>query len=535
MPSIPMPGLGPLPLLSPAESLAATQAILKSGLVRFYRPDHLVSLAGQVKDYGLGPGMGPALAARAFSDELGYVDGEERISFRELDRRCSAVATRLLAGGLKPGDRLGLLARNGIGFYVTLVGASRAGIDVGYLNTGFTAEQVAQVCHSESITAVAVTEEFRDRVPDDVRALLVTTAGPIVEPQAGGSAERGSPSGRSRHIILTSGTTGRPKGAARTGGGIDAVLALLTGFGFTSRQRHLIAAPMFHAWGWSNLLFTFLLSSTVVTTPRFDAEQTLALIEQEGCEVLVAVPAMLHRIMELPPQTRQRYDCSSLRTVAVSGAALPADLAHRFMDEFGEVVYNLFGSTEAAFATVASPRDLREAPGTVGRPLPGVRVRVVDADGQACPPDVVGSIVVGSGTSFEGYTSGEDKERIGGLVAMGDQGWFDSEGRLFVASREDDMVVTGGENVYPITVEEVLHRHPDVADVAVVGVPDETFGAVLVAHVVLTRDADLTEQGLRDWARDYLAPFQRPSRVVVHDELPRNETGKVLKRVLREQ
>lgn len=534
MPSLPMPGLGALPLLSPRDSVAVTAAALRSGLLRFYKPHHLASLAAQVRVYGLGPGMGPSLAAKTYPEEIGYVDGEDRFTFAQLDLLCSDVAERLHDAGLGAGDTLGVLARNGVGFYLTVIGASRAGIDVGYLNTGFTAQQVEEVCRSEGLTALAVTDEFFDRVPRGAWALPITKNGPqIVTPAHGRPRSASRSPGRSRHIILTSGTTGRPKGAARTGGGIDAVIALLTGLGLRARRRHMIAAPMFHAWGWSHLMFTLLLSSTIVTRPRFDAEETLALIERERCEVLVVVPAMMQRIMELPAETRARYDCSSLEVVAVSGAALPADLAHRFMDEFGEVVYNLFGSTEAAFATVASPKDLRQAPGTAGRPLPGVQVRIVDADGDDCGPGEVGSILVGSGTSFEGYTSGEDKERVGGLVAIGDKGWFDEKGRLFVASREDDMVVTGGENVYPITVEEVVHAHPAVADVAVVGAPDERFGEVLVAHVVVADGGALQAEEVRQWARERLAPFQVPARVQFHDELPRNETGKVLKRVLQ--
>jgi acyl-CoA synthetase (AMP-forming)/AMP-acid ligase II len=534
MPSLPMPGLGSLPLLSPTDAASVTVAALRSGLLRFYRPDHLVALAAEIKTYGLGPGMGPSLAAKAFSQEIGYIDGEERVTFRELDERCSAVAQRLHEAGFAAGDRIGLLARNSLGFYLTVVGASRAGIDVGYLNTGFTAAQVEEVCASEGLSAVAVSDEFFDRIPKGTQALPLTNLGPQTATPA--HDRRGlvpSPAQRSRHIILTSGTTGRPKGAARTGGGIDAVIALLTGLGLQARKRHLIAAPMFHAWGWSHMMFTLLLSSTIVTSPRFDAEETLALIERERCEVLVVVPAMMQRIMELPEQTRRSYDCSSLEVVAVSGSALTADLAHRFMDEFGDVVYNLFGSTEAAFATVASPQDLREAPGTAGRPLPGVRVRVVDAEDNDLPPGEVGSILVGSGTSFDGYTSGEDKKRVGGLVAIGDQGYFDAEGRLFVASREDDMVVTGGENVYPITVEEALHHHPDLVDIAVVGAPDDRFGQVLAAHVVMAPGSQLTLEELREWARDRLAPFQLPSVMTVHDDLPRNETGKVIKRQLR--
>ncbi len=535
MASIPMPFIGAVPLLSPADTATVTRAFARSGLLRFYRPDHLLGLAREAKAYGLGPGMGPGLPSRTDPDAIGFVDGGTRLTFAELQQLCEEVADRLAAVGLVPGSRLGLLAWNGLGFYTTVVGASRAGLDVGYLNTGFTRDQVADVCEQERIDVVAVSPGLLDRVPPGIPVLHLADTGPVPTGVLSASDERARRGAhRSRHIILTSGTTGRPKGAARTGGGLDAIVAMVTGLGLRTHQRHLVAAPMFHAWGWSHLLFTMLLSSTVVTLPRFDAERVLATIEAEQCEVLVAVPAMLQRILELPPEARGGYDTTCLHTVAVSGSALPARLATEFMDEFGDVVFNLFGSTEAAFATVANPSDLRQAPGTAGRPLPGVRVRVVDEHGKDAPTGVAGSIVVGSATSFEGYTSGEDKPRVGGLVAMGDRGWFDAQGRLFVASREDDMVVTGGENVYPVTVEDAVRTHPDVRDVAVVGVPDERFGQVLVAHVVVRAGVELTSDELLEWTGERLAPFQRPRRVVLHDELPRNETGKVLARVLRE-
>ena len=542
MPAIPMPVLGTVPVLSARESLTVVHALRRSGLVRPYRPDQLAAAAKDLATYGMGPGMGPAWPRRLRPDSEAFVHEATRMTFRELDAACNTTAAVLAAVGLVPGSRVGLLARNGPGFYLAMVGASRAGMDVGYLNTGFTAEQVEQVCRAEGIQAVVAEEEFLSRVPHDLRAFVLAVDGPHALPpaQLGSFApQTGSagwePDHRSRHIILTSGTTGRPKGAARTGGGLDSVLAFLTGLQLQAEKRHLIAAPMFHAWGWSNTLFTMLLASTIVTTPRFDAEETLALIERERCEVLVAVPVMLQRIMALPESVRRRYDCSSLERVVVSGSPLPADLALRFMDEFGEVVYNLYGSTEAAFATVAGPVDLRAAPGTAGRPLPGVAVRVVDDEGRDCSRGQIGSIVVGSGTSFRGYTSGDDKARVDGLVAIGDRGWFDDQHRLFIASRDDDMVITGGENVYPITVEQVLHAHPEVADVAVVGRPDPTFGEILVAHVVPVPGSPLDGAELQSWAKGRLAPFQVPRAVVMQERLPRNETGKVLTRKLREQ
>jgi fatty-acyl-CoA synthase len=221
-----------------------------------------------------------------------------------------------------------------------------------------------------------------------------------------------------------------------------------------------------------------------------------------------------------------------LRIIALSGSALPVSLAERARARFGDVLYNLYGSTEVAFASVATPADMLAAPGSVGRPLPGVRVRIVDDTGSDLPVDEVGRIFVGNPMSFEGYTGGGDKERLDGLLATGDVGRLDRDGRLWVEGRDDDMIISGGENVFPAEVEETLRSHPEVADVSVVGVPDDKFGARLVAHVVRRAGSSVGEAALRDYVKASLATYKVPRDIVFRSDLPRNETGKVVKRDL---
>jgi fatty-acyl-CoA synthase len=290
----------------------------------------------------------------------------------------------------------------------------------------------------------------------------------------------------------------------------------------------VLAAPAFHAWGLANLAIAMLLQSTLVTRRRFDAEQTLELIEDHRADTLAAVPVMCQRILEVEAEP----DTSSLAVVALSGSALAPTLATRFMDRFGDVMYSLYGSTEVAYVSVAQPRDLRDAPGTAGRVVRGVTVRIVDEDDNDVEPGETGRIFAGSVMSFEGYTSGEDKSRLGVLASIGDVGRIGDDGRLYVEGRDDDMIVSGGENVFPAEVEETLHQHPDVADATVVGVEDEKFGQALVAHVVLRKGASAGEDELRAHVKKHLAGYKVPREVVFHDELPRNETGKVLKREL---
>jgi fatty-acyl-CoA synthase len=529
---------------SPRTPAAAASALARSGLLRPHRPGRLIRVGRAALRYGLGPGCGPVAGAAFYPRAPAFIDDTGTMTFAELEERCQALAAGL-AAELAPGAAVALLGRNSAAFYQVMVAASRCEFDILYLNTGFSAAQIAELT-SGGVAAIVHDVEFADRIPAGVLAIPVTGAdGLSIERLAtgvGGPAwRRGGPrwpGRRSRHVILTSGTTGQPKHTARTGGDASSVIALAAGLPYRARETHLIAAPIFHSWGWLNTLLTMLYSSTAVVTRSFDPAGVLALVERERCQVLVAVPVMLRRIMDLPPEVRRKYDTSSLRAVTVSGSSLSPALAGAFMDEFGAVLYNLYGSTEAGYATVASPADLRAAPGTAGRPLPGVEVRVAGsgpAGSGPAGPRSPGAIWVSSHDSLAGARPGRpDVPVFRAPVRTGDIGWFDADGRLFVGGRADDMIVTGGENVYPVEVENALEQHPAILEAAVTGVQDEEYGQVLVAHLVLRRDQVLAPDDLRSWCRRRLAPFQVPRQFLIHDQLPHNASGKVVKSALRE-
>jgi fatty-acyl-CoA synthase len=297
----------------------------------------------------------------------------------------------------------------------------------------------------------------------------------------------------------------------------------------------MIAAPMFHSWGFVHFTLGMGLGSTLVLRRKFDPEDTLSATAQHECTALVVVPVMLQRIMELPAETIDRYDLSALRVVAASGSALPGDLAVKVMDRFGDVLYNLYGSTEVAWATIATPEDLRAAPGTAGRPPRGTVVKLLDEEGDEVPEGETGRIFVGNEMAFEGYTGGGSKENMGGLLSSGDVGHFDAGGRLFIDGRDDEMIVSGGENVFPREVEDLLADHDAVDEVAVIGVEDEQFGQRLKAFVVVTRGAKVDAEELKDLVKANLARYKVPREIEFLDELPRNATGKVLKRELAER
>jgi acyl-CoA synthetase (AMP-forming)/AMP-acid ligase II len=520
-------------LPTPGESLSGALSLLRSGLVRLYRPDHLVNVGRSLARYRMGPAAGPTVGAIVYPNTVGIVDDSGRATMRELDQRSSAVAGGLYAAGFRAGDAVGLLARNSAAFYEATVGASRLGLDLTYLNTGFVGGQVAEVATHLRLAGLIYDPEFADRVPAGLPRIVtmgdaLRDSHSLAEMAGGTFSPPPWPVRPGRHAILTSGTTGHPKAVARSGGGVGSVISLLSGLPLRVRETHLIAAPLFHAWGWLNMLLTMLLSGTVVVSRRFDPQSTLALIERERCQVLIAVPAMLRQIMDLPVAARRRYDTTSLRVVAVSGSSMSSRLAGAFMDQFGEILFSLYGSTEAGYATVAGPSDLRNAPETAGRPLSMVRVHVVGEDGRDRPRGQCGHIMV----------SGRDAVAAAGQASLsagtrtGDLGWIDQAGRLFVTGREDDLVIVGGENVYPIGVEHTLEEHPDIVEAAVVGAPDRRLGQVLVAHVVIRRGAVTTADTIHDWCRNHLAPFQVPRRVIIHNELPHGETGKIVKRSL---
>jgi len=336
-------------------------------------------------------------------------------------------------------------------------------------------------------------------------------------------------------IILTSGTTGTPKGASRSEPDtMGPAVAMLSKIPLHAREKWMIAAPLFHSWGYAHFSLGLLLSSTFVLRRKFSPEGTLQAIAEHQCTSAPMVPIMVQRIMDLPEEARKKYDLSSLRTVPLSGSALPGELAIKFMDEFGDVLYNLYGSTEVAWASIATPEDLRAAPGTAGPPPRGTILKILDENGRDLPPGKDGRIFVGNEMLFEGYTGGGNKEVIDGLMATGDVGHLDKDGRLFVSGRDDEMIVSGGENVFPREVEDTLAKHEKVADVAIVGVDDEKWGQRLKAFVV-PKNGKPTEDELKKYVKSNLASYKVPREIVFLDELPRNATGKVLKKELKEK
>ncbi len=508
--------------------LAGARVLVKSGLLKPTRPDQLIGMALAFARWGITPATGYAAGAARHPRRPAIIDEDGVLTWRAIDLRTDRIAGELRARGVAEGDAVGLLARNGRGFVEASTALSKCGADVLYLNTGSAGSQIDQVLTRERATAVLHDAEFGPLLSQaTARRLEITTEQlTAIATEPGPGAPR-KPEHTSRQVILTSGTTGAPRGAARSGAGVEDLVSFLSRIPLRAGETTVIPSPVFHAWGLGHLSLAMVLGSTVVLRRRFDPKQVLADIEEHRASTLVVVPVMLEKLLQAEPSS---YDLSSLKVIASSGSALPGELVQKTLAAFGPVLYNLYGSTEVAYAAVATPEDLAANPRTAGKAPHGVTLRVVDNKGKDLPPGESGRIFVGSGLSFEGYTDGSDKDRLDGLVATGDLGTLDAQGRLTVQGRDDDMVVIGGENVFVGQVEDVLLTHPAVEEAAVVAVDDPSYGTKLVAHVVLSSPAEATE--LQDWVRSRLARFAVPRDVQVHDALPRNTTGKVLKREL---
>ncbi|KRF15483.1 acyl-CoA synthetase [Nocardioides sp. Soil797] len=519
----------------------SAKVLAGSGVVQPYSPLKLARLGRTVLQWGTGPAGGFASLAVRHPDRPGLIDELGTLTFGDIHRRSNALASSLRARGISEGDGVAVMCRNHRGFVDASLAIAKLGADVLYLNTAFAGPQLVDVLEREKPKAVIHDEEFTAmlegaEVENRILAWVDgdTDAGDTLERliAAGSTADLKPPSRHSRTIILTSGTTGTPKGAPRSEAGIGAAVSLLSRMPLRAQWRTHIAAPLFHTWGFAHLALGMLLGSTAVLTRRFDPEAALRTIADNRCDSFVVIPVMLQRIMQLPAETIEAHDFSSVKVVAASGSALPGDLATAWMDRFGDTLYNIYGSTEVAYASIATPEDLRAAPDSAGRPPHATVVRIVDQDGKPVPDGESGRIFVGNGLLFEGYTGGGHKELLDGLMSSGDVGRFDANGRLFVEGRDDEMIVSGGENVFPKEVEDCLCRHEAVVEAAAIGIEDADFGKRLRAFVVVSGEID--DEGLKDWVKANLARFKVPREIVFLDELPRNATGKVLKRELVE-
>jgi fatty-acyl-CoA synthase len=520
---------------------------IRRGLVKPQLPHKLAQMLLAFERHGLLAGA-VTIGAIRNGDRVAMRDERGEVTFKELDERTNALANAWRDKGLKAGDGVAILVRNHRGFLDAVFAAAKCGAKIILLNTSFAGPQIRKVADREGTDLLVYDDEYSKVVKgvdpphgrwrawvddgspeeaDDTLDALIASSSTKGPPKAGVSP---------KIVILTSGTTGTPKGAPRDEPrSLSIIGGLLSKVPFRPRETTELPVPLFHALGFASMALGLALGSTLVVRRRFDPEVTLDSMQDNGCSALVVVPVMLQRVLELGEDKINERDLSELKVIFVSGSAVGPDLVKRAQKAFGPVIYNMYGSTEIAYATIADPEDLADEPGTVGKVVRGTIVKILGEDGEEVDAGVSGRIFVGNSAQFEGYTGGETKEQIKGLMSSGDVGHFDEQGRLFIDGRDDEMIVSGGENVFPAEVEECLTSHEAVEEAAVIGVDDEKFGQRLKAFVVVRKGKDVSEDDLKARVKDNLANYKTPREVVFLDELPRNPTGKVLKRELMER
>ncbi|SPM39307.1 Acyl-CoA synthetase (AMP-forming)/AMP-acid ligase II [Mycobacterium numidiamassiliense] len=516
------------------DGVAATtaRALASSGLLTL--PDPLAALRLVREVYRGGTNLYTLLgiAAARWPRRTAIIDDDGAITYRQLQAKTESLARELSQSGAGPGEAVGIMCRNGRDFAASVFAAALVGADVVLVSTEFRADALAGALSTHQIATMFCDNEFAEQVREASGSAMVIDPA-AVPPEPGKRRPRVVASGRL--ILLTSGTTGVPKGVPRSprmSSGLGVGMTILQRTGLRVGSRIAVAVPMFHGLGLGMLMLTVSLGGTVLTRGRFDAEAVLAQASLQRADAMSVVPIMLARILDLPQRVRARNPLPSLRAVLSSGDRLDPGLARRFMDDYGEILYNGYGSTEVGIGALATPRELRNAPETVGHPVAGCPVRIFDRNGRAVGPRVTGRIFIGGELRTDGYIGGGAKAVIDSFTSTGDMGYLDNSGRLYIVGREDDMIVSGGENVYPRALENALSAYPDVAENAVVGVADDQFGRRLAAFIVPRPDIDVDVAALREYLKGKVSRFEQPRDIHIVDTIPRNPAGKVIRKQL---
>lgn len=530
------------------------------------RPTTPARIARFVKDASrtkLGPHLAAMFHAAAHPDKEALVEygthGVGRMSWGELDAAINRLANALITRGVRGGTRVALMLPNSSEYLIAQQALARLGASAVQIGYRLRAGEVAYILENSEPAATIVYDEYLGTM---IQARAQSSKGGPMIVCGGGSGERAStpdiedweralasaapdmpPRQRGGDgggvIVYTSGTTGKPKGASRAWKktGFESIADMIHQVGMRSDDRHLVVCPLYHSAAPAFVAIMMSLGATIVLQNHFEPEAALDIIEKERITCSVMVPTMLIRLANLPAETLARYDTSSLRWVMSAAAPLTTEAARRFMAQFGPVLWNFYGATETGLVTLAGPHDHVTRPGTIGKRLRGTEIRLLDDAGNEVPAGEVGELFARTPTLIVGYHGNDEATRSAlrdGFFSVGDVARADADGYYYLESRKHDMVISGGVNIYPREIEDHLSTHPAILEAAVVGVPDPEWGESLRAFVVLRNGQQLSETDVIDYCREGLADYKRPRKVTFLSELPRNPTGKVLKRELRE-
>ena len=490
--------------------------------------------------------------ALAHPDTPALVEGDRRLSWREYHEARNRLAHALGDLGLIAGEHVVLYAHNSIEVLIASAAARALGLIPVPMNHRLTAEEVAYILDDSDAAAIFVGDAFVPMI-ERVRAdaprlrhfvLLGDERRPWGLPlreliARGGPEPIAVPPGLGGSMIYTAGTTGKPKGALRRASDPTALLPRLAALNCVAPDDvHLVAGPLYHSAPGGFALYAHVLGQTVVVMRRFDAEDALRTIARHRCTTTFMAPTLLKRLVDLPDEVRGRYDVSSMRSIVVAAAPCPMRVKEQILAWFGPVLYEFYGSTELGVNTVLAPADMLRKPHSCGQAAPGLTLAVLDGAGCPLPPGQPGELCVRRYEGvFDGYYKNPTATREtahGEWLSVGDVAWMDDEGFVYVCDRKRDLIISGGVNIYPAEIEDVLHRHPAVEDVAVFGIPDAEWGERVHAAVQRRPDARLDAAEVIAFCRQHLADYKTPRQVSFHDDFPRDTAGKLVKRLLRE-
>jgi acyl-CoA synthetase (AMP-forming)/AMP-acid ligase II len=491
-----------------------------------------------------------AVHAAKHPDRPALIDGTRSLTWEEFFHTRNRLAHALDGLGIGAGQHAIVYAHNGLENILTLAALRALGAVGVPMNHRLTADEVAYILDNSDATAVFVGDAFlpmaeRVRAAARVKHWIMlgserrAWASALDDLLARGQSAPIAPRAMGGSMVFTAGTTGKPKGALRRVIDPASVLPRLAALNcLDPAQVHLVAGPLYHSAPGAFALYAHMVGGTVVIMRKFDPEQALALIQQHRCTTTFMAPTLLKRIVDLPAEIRGRYDVSSMRSLVIAAAPCPMRVKEQALALFGPVLYEFYGSTELGLNTVLSPYDMLRKPGSCGRAAPGVELAILDDDGRAVAAGTPGELFVRryDGVFDEYYRNPAATAQTarGEWMTVGDVAWIDNEGFVYICDRKRDMIISGGVNIYPAEIEDVLHRHPAVEDAAVFGVPDAEWGERVHAAIQLRAGHRVSEHELMEFCRARLADYKTPREVSFHDDFPRDTAGKLVKRLLRE-
>ncbi len=532
----------------------AGKVLRRSGVLETLSPSGLWRFAAGARGARLGVGELVRFYACMTPDKLALVDGDVRLDYRSLAARTSALATGLRALGLGRGKQLGILLPNCHEYVALQLATSQVGATAVQIGYRLKAQEIRYILGDSEAEALVFGAEYADTVREALLGLSIPAERCFVVTRGHGGdwaspferlcdhGEAPPPErtdeGLGGVMVYTSGTTGRPKGALRDlrRTGVEPVVDFVSQLPLRNDDRHLVCCPLYHSAAPAFVGLTYMVGGTVVLGDHFEPTSVLDLIQRERITSSMMVPTMYARLVHEPDEVLRRYDTSSLRWLISGAAPLPTALAEKVERCFGSILWNFYGATETGLVTLARPGEHTARPGTIGRLLSGNQVRLCDEAGREVPSGEIGELWVRNPMLVDGYHGNEPATRAArrdGYFSVGDLARMDTDGYVYLTGRKHDMIISGGVNIYPLEIEQHLHKHPAVHECAIVGIPDEEWGETVWAFVVRRQGVRLEAAQVADFCRGELADFKRPRRVEFVDALPRNATGKVLRSELR--